>query len=348
MKSLFPFLFILLTPAWLAAATVEMTSGRVFEGEIIEQTDDYIRLRTDQQTLKIRKRLIKSGVPARPRTGQASTASAHVPAISSLLHRKESAFLTELNYTEYPEAPPPAEPQTFRWGFSSPSTSIYSYDNQTQNHSTIGIDQKTKGAETQLTKSGSLVIRSQGQGTAQLSLRVITGTAKIQSLDGGPAQEKPHPQEPSVIKTLNEDGSGNFGTTNQDLFLKTILSLPNGPLSVGDSAETPVSVHVNNGGTLLMGSGTATVTLARYVKLGTRTCAQFNIVTNIADAQIPQNFQGDFMLSVKGKAVCYFDVEKGVLVSGTSALLFKTNVKNPEIGIQVSSTQDYLEKIHLN
>jgi len=141
---------------------------------------------------------------------------------------------------------------------------------------------------------------------------------------------------PIVVQGMKEDGSGSFGDTSQDMFLKMLFPLPTKALKVGESVDVPAQRPFNVMGSLLQVKGRFRITLRRYVKMGTRTCAQLDIDTDISDLKVPSELKGEYKCSAKGTAVLYFDVANRSFVSGTIALIIQLSVDSPRPEMKIS------------
>ena len=82
-------------------------------------------------------------------------------------------------------------------------------------------------------------------------------------------------------------------------------------------------------GSQLHVKGRLRITLARYVKIGDRTCAQFDVDIDISDLKVPSASGGEYKRPIKGASVFYFDVTGRRFVSGTTAVRIGFNFDGP-------------------
>jgi len=65
------------------------------------------------------------------------------------------------------------------------------------------------------------------------------------------------------------------------------------------------------------------------VRIGNRTCAQFDVEMDTSDLKVPAELKGEYTCSGKGSAVYFFDVRDRIFVSGTTAFLMQFHVDAP-------------------
>lgn len=243
----------------------------------------------------------------------------------------ESHFLQELAREEYPEADPPAMPPMLRWDFSNTEVHAYAFEQQVRNQFDIqtAFEGESGDGEQSLLAKGSLLIKSQGDGTANLVLEDVKMSMKMHLGE----EEKPGTMEqtipPVVVQGMNEDGSGSFGCSSQDVLLQLLFPLPTKPLKVGEFVDVPAQMPFNVWGSLLQVEGRSRITLTRYVRIGKRTCAQLDVDIDISDLNVPSELEGEYGCSAKGASVFYFDVAGRRFVSGTVAVLMQITVDAP-------------------
>jgi hypothetical protein len=180
-----------------------------------------------------------------------------------------------------------------------------------------------------MSAKGALLIKSQGDGTAELVLKDMKMIMKMNI--GGDEEPKTVEQAmpPSVVQGMKEDGSGSFGNSSQDMLLKMLFPLPTKSLKVGDSVDVPAQMPFNAMGSLLQVKGRSRITLSRYVKIGRRTCAQLDVDTDISELKVPSELKGEYKCSTKGTSVFYFDVANRSFVSGIIALMMQFSIDAP-------------------
>lgn len=242
-----------------------------------------------------------------------------------------SRFLHELKKEKYTEAKPAGLPTVFRWDFSNREVYTYTFEQRVRNqfHIEGAFEGESGDGEQSLLAKGSLLIKSQGDGTANLVLEDVKMSMKMHLGE----EEKPGTMEqtipPVVVQGMNEDGSGSFGCSSQDVLLQLLFPLPTKPLKVGEFVDVPAQMPFNVWGSLLQVEGRSRITLTRYVRIGKRTCAQLDVDIDISDLNVPSELEGEYGCSAKGASVFYFDVAGRRFVSGTVAVLMQITVDAP-------------------
>jgi hypothetical protein len=192
-----------------------------------------------------------------------------------------------------------------------------------------------------MTAKGLLLIKSQGDSTAELVLKDIKTSMKM---DVGEDEPKTMEQKmpPLVVQGMKEDGSGSFGNSSQDMLLKMLFPLPPKPTKVGESVDVPAQMPFNAMGSILQVTGRSRITLNRYVKIGDRPCAQLDVDTDISKIKVPTELKGEYKCSTKGKSVFYFDIANRTFVSGTIAMImqFSIDAPTPQMNIPGEDTSD--------
>ena len=241
---------------------------------------------------------------------------------------EKSSFAKEVFQEDFKKVNPPNRTPVFRWDFSEPGIEHnYSYEQKVKMkndmQSSFGGGE-SKNIEQEMSTKGKLIIKSQGNGTAKMVLKDMK-----MSMGGSKSETMAQQMPPIVVQEVNEDGSGSFGDNSLDMMLKTLFPLPQQPINVGESVDIPVQMPFNAMGSVLQATGRSHITLSKYVMVGDRFCAKFNVDTVISEMQIPKEIKGDYGCSVKGTSVFYFDVENRVFVSGKIAMLMTLSVDAP-------------------
>ena len=248
----------------------------------------------------------------------------------------QSQFVNQVGTEEYPKVDPPAEAPVFLWDFSKEHVHTYAFEQE--NRSTMATDEEIeddshdRGNETSV--KGSLLFKSNGDKTAKLvlqdlkiSTKMIMGDGEVQTMenDGIP---------PMVLDGIKEDGSGPLGYSSVEMLFKIMFPLPPEPLQVGESIDIPAQIPFSAIGSLLYAKGRCRITLTRYVAIGDRTCARFDVDTDISELKVPSELKGEYKCSTKGKSVFYFDVANRCIVLGTSAGMMQTGIDTsvPQMG----------------
>jgi len=243
-----------------------------------------------------------------------------------------SQFIGEVGKEKHEEAPPPAEAPVLRWDFSKADVEhAYVFEQEVRSKSDMGASfgggSRDMGQE--MSAKGTLLVRSKGEGVASLVLKDMKMSMKMRI--GGDEEPKTMEQTapPVVVQGMKEDGSGSFGNSSQDMFLKMLFPLPSGPLAVGEFDDVPAQMPFNAMGSVLEVKGRSRITLARYVTIGGRKCAQLDVDTDISTLDVPPELEGEYVCSTRGTSVFYFDVANRSFVSGTIALIMQIRIDAP-------------------
>jgi hypothetical protein len=250
----------------------------------------------------------------------------------------KSQFLGEINYSEYIETNAPSALKEYKWDFSSEATHTYSYEQDVEMDADFGDFDggKTPTSGQSMTSKGSLLVKSKGDGTADIVLKDIKAKTEMDFGKGEETKTMEQTLPPSVIQGMREDGSGSVGDSSQNTMLKLLFPLPTKPLKVGESVDIPTSMPFNARGSMLHVKGYMRVTLARYVTIGDGVYAQFNIKIDIAELDVPEELEGEYECWIKGDGIYYFDVAQHRFASGTTAVLMRMSVDapSPKINMQ--------------
>jgi hypothetical protein len=256
---------------------------------------------------------------------------------------KPSGFLTQVKAGAFKDTSKPAAAPVYRWDFTAKKVHHYSYQ-QTVRISDAG----TKKERTRMSVAGALLIKSQGDGTAEFVLKDVVMKMKM----GGAARELKQP--PMVVQGMKEDGSGLFGNDPKSMMLKLMMPLPpTGSLELGRTIDIPMTMPFNAMGSQLPVKGRNRIKLNRFVQIGKRTCAEFAVDTNISELKIPADLKGTYRCAMLGKGILYFDVESRTFVSATIAvaLEFRIDATGPDDkpgqGRKMSMRSDNLIRVSL-
>ena len=247
-----------------------------------------------------------------------------------------SQFAKEVAREKYSQTEPPTVAPVFRWDFSKEKVWTYTYEQQVRNTADMGSGfgggPQSTGHE--MSAKGSLLVKSKGDGTANLVLKDMRLSVKLAAGDAAPeTMEQTMP--PFVVQGMKEDGSGSFGDTSQDTLLKMLFPLPGKALKVGDSVSIPAQMPFNAMGSPLYAKGRSRITLTRYVKIGQRTCAQLDVDTDISELKVPSELKGEYACSAKGTSAFYFDVIDRSFVSGTVAMVMQFSIDAPTPKVEI-------------
>lgn len=243
-----------------------------------------------------------------------------------------SQFASEVTKDQYQQTDPPATPPVFRWDFSKADVAhTYSYQQEVRSTTDFGSSfvGTPDGAQQEISSTGVLLIRSQGDGTGELVLKDMKTKMKSDVGGGHEPQTMEQTMRPFVVQGVKEDGSGAFGDSPEDTFLKLLFQLPPKTLKVGESVDVPAQMPFNAMGSVLQIKGRSRIPLTGYVKIGTRTCAQLAVDTEISRLNVPAELKGEYRCSLTGTSVFYFDIDDRSFRSGTTALVMQATIDAP-------------------
>ncbi|MBI5843391.1 MAG: hypothetical protein HZB23_01830 [Deltaproteobacteria bacterium] len=261
-----------------------------------------------------------------------------------------SRFVKEVLKDEYRKTDPPATAPVFRWDFSkADGVSAYSYTQEVSNSTTSALWGNSGPMRQEISGNGVLLVRSQGNGTAEMVLKDMKMSMKIGAgLEGPKTMEQQMP--PIAIQGVKEDGSGSCGDSPQYEVFKDLFPLPPQTLMVGESVDVPAQMPFNVSGSVLKVTGHTRITLAQYVDIGGKTCAQFNVDTYISDLKIPPEMEGEYKFSSRDTSVYYFDVASREFISGTIASMtqFSIDAPMPQIDMPGENTSDLPKRAQMS
>jgi hypothetical protein len=256
----------------------------------------------------------------------------------------ESQFAKEVGNENFMKSKPPPAAPIFRWDFSNPKVvHTYSYEQEARSKTETGrsFGGKSGAMGQEMSAKGLLLIKSQGDSTADLVLKDMKMSMKV---DVGNDEPKTLEQQmpPLVVQGMKEDGSGSFGNSSQDMLLKMLFPLPSQSLKVGESVDVPAQMQFNAMGSMLNVTGKSRITLTQYVEIDGRSCAQLDVDTDISKLKEPTELKGEYKCSTKGTSVFYFDIADRFFVSGTIALImqFSIDAPMPQMNIPGEDTSD--------
>lgn len=252
-----------------------------------------------------------------------------------------SRFADRLRRDAYPAVKAPYPAPTLRWDFSGDRVFEYTYRQEVANKTAFDAGVKDMGmSEQNMSASGKLLMKSKGDRTADLVLQDLKMKITMQSGQDGEPRTMEQAAPTSAIQGVGEDGSMAPCAVQQDLLMQAIFPLPaKEDLAVGESVEKAMQLPFNAMGSLLQVKGRSRVTLAGYVDIKGRTCAQLETDIDIAQLDVPPEVAGTYACAVKGSAVFYFDVASRCFVSGSVAMLMTTEMDAPTPAVRVDGRQ---------
>ena len=251
----------------------------------------------------------------------------------------KSRFLEELSKLDFPEADAPEESPVFRWDFlQKDAVHEYDYEQEVRGGMDMGAHQVPDGfGDISMSAKGAMVVRSQGDATAELVMKDVVMTMKQGGIG---AQEQKVPAV--AIQGMQEDGVGPFGNSSQDLFLKILFTLPAENMELGQTVEIPMMMPYQVMGSALVVKGQSKITLARCVSIGDRLCAQFKVETDISQLNVPPEIDGQISCFTTGSSILFFDVKQRCFVRGTICLLMEADndLPMPNHGVPLDGSSE--------
>ena len=251
----------------------------------------------------------------------------------------------ELTKMDYPEVPAPAASPVFRWDFSEKHNYIYDFKLEMASKMVMDSMPTRKDKPNPLesiSAGGLLLIKSNGDGTADMVLKDLKMTTNMDTGEKKPPEKMDMIASPMVIQGMKEDGSGVQWDSSQKMLLQLLFPLPTKELKKGESVEVPVTMPFNAMGSPLKVTGYSRITLTRYVKIGGQICAQLDVVTDISKLNVPSEIEGTYETYLKGPAVFYFDVKKRCFIRGAVSMVIhmKVDAPMPKVSVPGSKPED--------
>jgi hypothetical protein len=264
-----------------------------------------------------------------------------------------SQFANLVNKEQYKEVAAPTAVPVFRWNFGNQDVRSYTYAQEVRAKTDMGSfpgDKSDDMDHVEMSTKGTLLIKSQGDGTAELVLKDMKMSMKMNTSGDKKPKTMEQTMPPFVVQGMKEDGSGSFGNSSQDMLLKMFFPLPAKSMKVGESVDVPMQMPFNAMGSVLQVTGRSRIKLVRYVRIGKHTCAQLNVDTDVSELKIPTELKGEYKCSTKGTAVFYFDVANRCFVSGIIADLmqFSIDAPSPKMKIPGEKAPDKSERTKMS
>jgi hypothetical protein len=216
--------------------------------------------------------------------------------------KRESIFDGQVSASRYPRVDGPGSRQLFRWDFSGQRVIAYSVDLR-------GASSFEKGEEPhQQTLRGSMLVKSQGEGTADFIFTDMTMTVRFGGSDG-PAEPQQADVPTMVIRGVAEDSSHarvtGFGRGSRDM----VPAFPPEAMAVGESVELPASEPISWCGSLLTATGVTTIRFDGYYDVDGELCAGLETRTEVSELDWPEEIDEEAEVLLTSRGRCYFNLE---------------------------------------
>jgi hypothetical protein len=265
-----------------------------------------------------------------------------------------SRFLNKIDKKSYPEAKEPKVAQALRWDFSDKDIYKYEYSQKIIAEQDMGSFVE-KPAVTSFRKSmmdtkGVLLIKSQGDHTANIVLKDMTITMTVDTSGSGDTSSMTWKPQPIVGQGMTENGNMDPDLATQNLGFDLIFPIPPKVLEKGESIEVPGKMPFNAMGSLLYVNGKSRITLTNFVAIKGHTCARLETDIDISELDVPEELEGKYTCTTKGKSVFYFDLKDRCFISGEIAVLLEFSIDAPAPKFKISNGNEQLslpDTIHM-
>jgi len=231
-------------------------------------------------------------------------------------------YVEQVRAHQHPEIAGEDSEHLLRWDLGEPKTIGYRYRQRFENRSSLN----KSNMEQDLSATAALNVVVEEPGTARLVLddMVMKMTVKVD----GDERSMTHEMPAIVVPGMQEDGSADFGNTQQDLLMKLLFPLPPKALRVGEAVEVERHMPFNAGGSPLTVHGFATITLSKLVEIDGATCAQLDIDLAIDQLDLPEELEdGNYAATMHGTSRYFFALEERRFVEGTTAVVMDVSAQ---------------------
>ncbi len=218
----------------------------------------------------------------------------------------------------------------FIWDFSKTKKLIYSFSQTTNNENKMTPDEPADKSHS--TAVGNLKIRIKDNNLADLSLIDIEQNRISYDTDGNPQDTMNHKSPPTVIQDMKPDGS--FSDSNIEIMFKMLFPLPSKDLSKGEKDKIEMNMPFNVNGSRLTAKGFNTLEFSGFKTIKERECAVLVGSIDISDMEIPEELNGEYKNSTKGKATYYFDLKDRIYVGSDIEMTFEAFIDTKSGGLR--------------
>jgi len=237
----------------------------------------------------------------------------------------KSKFSANLNKPSYQQVKGPEKPLAMSMDFSGNTDYVYDFSQNIEGAHWDGQSDLTTSQK--ISVKGDLLLKSQGDRTADLVFDAMTvdTTLDFQGEKKTMRQAVPGLELPGV----GENGRIGDEAASRDLVFQIMFSLPDEPLELGQTFHREVTTPFSILGAALLVKGSMEITLSGFVLIDGALCARLEGDITLADIQVPENLQGIFSSSVKGRYLAFFDLEDRSFAEGRIALLMSMTADAP-------------------
>ena len=233
-----------------------------------------------------------------------------------------SRFEKEIRAAAQGKLRPASNAVKFRWDFSADKSYVYDFRQKVVSKS-YGETNRDSSASL----DGRLSMKSKGDGTADMVLDQMRA-----QMNFGPKKEtKTEPSEipPMVMPGIPEDGSLPAGSNPQAILTRFLFPFPKEAMATGATAQIPLHMPFNAGGSPLTVKGEARVKMMGLIERDGRTLACLEVTYDISDLDVPKELDGEYGCSTHGRALIFYDVKDRALESADLAIVMGIRASMP-------------------
>ncbi|MBW2704319.1 MAG: hypothetical protein JRF33_26170 [Deltaproteobacteria bacterium] len=245
-----------------------------------------------------------------------------------------SRFEKEIHAAAQGELRPASSAVKFRWDFSADKSYLYDFRQKVVSKS-YGETNRDSSASL----NGRLSMKSKGDGTADMGLDQMR--AQMNFGQKKEPKTKPLKIPPMAMPGISEDGSLPAGSNPQAILTRFLFPFPEEALATGATAQIPLHVPFNAGGSPLTVKGEARVKMMGLIERDGRTLACLEVTYDISDLDVPKELNGDYGCSTRGRALIFYDVKDRALESADMAIVMGIRASVPNSPIQTAMDNDY-------
>lgn len=207
----------------------------------------------------------------------------------------------------------------FKWDFSQEGKK-YVYSTQWNQNMNMVFDAESAERKMTTETNRELTVQVKDKHSADLILGEATSHYSEITEDGEEIGEIPQPK--TVIQEFNEKSE--FKYPNSLVQLDLLFLLPKQDLQLGDSTVIPLEFPSQLLHHQLITKGNAVLKFVRYDTLQDIEVAVFEADIKVADLDIPEGLDGEFVTEAMGQASYYFDLKNQYFVG--SDLILDLNI----------------------
>ncbi len=243
-----------------------------------------------------------------------------------------SRFEKEIHAAAQGDLRPASSAVKFRWDFSADKSYVYDFRQKVVSKS-YGETNRDSSAS----MNGRLSMKSKGDGTADMVFDQMRA-----QMNFGKKNKKTEPSEipPMVIPGIPEDGSLPAGSNPQAILTRFLFPFPKEALATGATAQIPLHMPFNAGGSPLTVKGEARVKMMGLIERDGRTLACLEVTYDISDLDVPKELDGDYGCSTRGRGLIFYNVKDRALESADMAIVMGIRASMPNAPLSIAMDND--------